>query len=461
MARANWLNPTACAFWCLVIATTILPIGLGGNRPIPLGLAQAGLALCSFFLVTSRNVWAEFRLFSRLRWAIFLFCVVALWAYFQTQPYAPIGWTHPIWTEAATVLKVPVHPTIAVSPEDSLKGLSDYITYIAAGLLAYILAQDPLRARKLVQVLWLTGAATCVYGLIVYFTGTNKILWFEKWAYQGDLTGTFVNRNHFAIYAGMMFVSGAAILMHSWEHGVQRMKAHQRVEALRNWLTTRGIPYGLLLGLIFLSILFSHSRAGLVLTILGMGSYIFFYQIYIGAWKRAISIGVVVVVILAVVLFIAMQFSDRFSVLFSDYSSLDRLHVYKLALHIIQDNPVLGYGLNGFEPEFRLYQQYMLMEFNHAHSDILESLVDLGIPFGLLLWAAIILLLSGLWHGIRSRRRDGLFPALGLAVSLMALGHALVDFDLQIPGVAVTWAVLLGAGLAQSWTHAEKRKDAT
>src|ERR1700744_6031764 len=97
------------------------------------------------------------------------------------------------------------------------------------------------------------------------------------------------------------------------------------------------------------------------------------------------------------------------------------------------DNLWLGFGLNGFEPEFRLYQTGMLMEFNHAHNDWLESLLDLGIPMGLVLWGAIALLLSGLLHGILTRRQHGMFPALGMAVSLMTLAHGIVDFSLQIP----------------------------
>ncbi len=162
---------------------------------------------------------------------------------------------------------------------------------------------------------------------------------------------------------------------------------------------------------------------------------------------------------IALCLFVAFEFSERFATLFSDYSSTDRLKVYRLGLSVLHDNPWFGYGLNGFEPQFRLYQQNMLMEFNHAHSDILESLIDLGIPFGLLMWTAIGLLLSGLWHGIITRRQNGVFPVLGLTTSIMLLGHACVDFSLQIPGDVMIWAALMGAGLAQSWSQSERRES--
>src|ERR1700743_3953185 len=97
----------------------------------------------------------------------------------------------------------------------------------------------------------------------------------------------------------------------------------------------------------------------------------------------------------------------------------------------------------------------MLEEFNHAQSDILESLIDLVIPVGLMLWAAVGMVCHSLWHGIVHRRQNGLYPTLALAVTIMALGHALVDFDLQIPGVAMTWTALLGTGLSQSWSRSK------
>ncbi|MDP9127629.1 MAG: O-antigen ligase family protein [Pseudomonadota bacterium] len=459
MARANRINLALPAFWLLALSAAFLPFGFGGNRPLPLGLAQAGFALSSLLMALSRRAWSDVRFFSRLRWALGLFCVTAVWALFQASSYAPGTWVHPLWAETAAVLKTPLRGAIAISPEDSIKGLTDLVTYVAAGFLAYIFAQDVRRARLLLKLFWYSGATMCLYGLLVYFAHMNAILWFPKSAYLEDLTATFVNHNHFAIYAGMIFVCGGALLGKSFEHEVRRKKAHQRVEAFREWFPQKAVPEGFLLAAVLTSIVLSHSRAGLILTILGFGSYVFFYQIYMGAWSRAVAIGASVVASAALTLFAAMHFSDRFSVLFSDYSSLDRMNVYKLAWHALQDNPWLGYGLNGFEPVFRLYQQSMLMEFNHAHSDVLESLVDLGVPAALLLWAGIALLLSGLWHGIRNRRRDGFFPALGLAVSVLALGHALVDFDLQIPGVATTWAVLVGTGLAQSWTHSNRREE--
>ncbi len=447
-----------CAFWIFALSIALAPVGFGGNRPLPFGLVQAGLALSCIFLLFDRVAMAAPRFFARIGWAFALFGLVILWAWFQTMPFAPASWINPIWTEAAATLGQPMQGAISLSPEDSRIGLVRLITYIAAGTLAYFHCQSSARAKRLVQALWAAGAVICAYGLITYLFGVDKILWFEKTAYEGDLTATFVNRNHFAIYAGMIMLCGLALAVQSWRSDIEKNgNVAPKLEFLQNWLAWKGLPQAVLLALIFVCIIFSHSRAGLMLTVAGFGAFAFFYLIYRKAWRLAAAALFCGCVALALIFVIAPYYSDRFAALFTDYSSRDRMSVYHLVVQAIRDNPWLGYGLNGFQPVFRLYQHGMVMEFVRAHSDFLESLLDLGIPAALMLWLAVALLLGGLFHGILSRRRHGSFAALALAASVMVLGHALVDFDMQIPGVTLTWAVLLGAGLAQSWRASEKK----
>jgi O-antigen ligase len=457
MADTNRLTSSSAAFWCFALAVALLPFGLGGNRPLPFGLAQAMLSAAACILVLRKEMLSEIYLFSRLRVALGLLCAVGVWAFLQTTSLFPAAWDHPLWQEAATILPVKVHGTIAIAPDQSLKGLGRYITYIACGLLAYVLGQRSDNAQRLLRVIWYSGIAMCIYGILVYLAGNHTILWFEKWAYFGDLTGAYVNRNHFAVYAGMVFVIGVARLLQSWREGIKKIAKPHPAELMRNWLLKRLFPQVALLLLVLLCILLSHSRAGLVLTLAGTGAYLFFHQLYQKAWKRSIVIGLLAVMGLAGIMLLAGHFSGRFAVLFSDNSSLDRFKVYGLTWDAIKANPLLGYGLDGFEDVFRFYQRGMIMEFNRAHSDVLESLLDLGIPAGLMLWAAVATLASGLLHGVLTRRRNGMYPCLGLAVSVIVIGHALVDFSLQIPGVVFCWVALVGTGLAQSWGQSEKQ----
>lgn len=444
------------AFWCFTLSVALLPIGLGGDRPFSLGFAQLGISLACLFMFLDAGL-KKIYFSRRMHIAMGLLAIVILWALIQTFPIVPEAWQHPVWQMTSDVLNIPVHGSISLVPEESLNGLTRLITYIAAGFLAYVLGQDPRRARQIVQAIWIVGTLISVYGFVVYIFGNQKILWFTKWAYPDDLTATFVNRNHFAIYSGMVLTSGVALLIQSWRHDIVRIKGHQQVDIIQKWLISHFIPQILLLVLVLVCILLSDSRAGFVLSLVGLSSYLFFYQIYLRAWRNALIIGIILFLVVIAAICAALTFSDHFAVLFHDWSWMMRSNVYNLALRAIEDNPWLGYGLNGFEPEFRLYQQNIIVEFNHAHSDVLESILDLGIPVGLILWMAIALMISGLGHGILHRRQQGLYPTLALAVSIVVLGHAFVDFDMQIPGVAITWSTLLGVGLAQSWETSRKK----
>ena len=53
---------------------------------------------------------------------------------------------------------------------------------------------------------------------------------------------------------------------------------------------------------------------------------------------------------------------------------------------------------------------------------------------------------------MRRRRRDAVYPCIGFAATTLVAAHSLVDFSLQIPAVALTYSLLMGAACAQSWS---------
>jgi O-antigen ligase len=90
-----------------------------------------------------------------------------------------------------------------------------------------------------------------------------------------------------------------------------------------------------------------------------------------------------------------------------------------------------------------------------AHNDWLEMMFELGLP-GAFLWFVV---LGGLGirclFGFFRRRRDHVYPMAGFSACVLVGLHSLADFSLQIPAVAVTFAVLLGVGVAQTWSSIE------
>ena len=51
---------------------------------------------------------------------------------------------------------------------------------------------------------------------------------------------------------------------------------------------------------------------------------------------------------------------------------------------------------------------------------------------------------------MRRRRRNVALPCAGLAACALVAVHSIVDFSLQTPAVAASFALLLGVALAQS-----------
>ncbi|MEQ1756100.1 MAG: O-antigen ligase family protein, partial [Micropepsaceae bacterium] len=129
-----------------------------------------------------------------------------------------------------------------------------------------------------------------------------------------------------------------------------------------------------------------------------------------------------------------------------------RASLFGSTVAAIQSAPLTGLGFGAYERYYPIFADGTVQgEVDEAHDDILETLADLGVPAGLAYLAGPALLAWMCFAGCSRRRRDRVYPAVGFAASVAVGLHAFADFGLQIPAVAVTYAALLGTGVAQSW----------
>ena len=89
---------------------------------------------------------------------------------------------------------------------------------------------------------------------------------------------------------------------------------------------------------------------------------------------------------------------------------------------------------------------------HRVEAAICKNLFELGWPAALILFACVAWLALICFRGLRSRGRDWVYPTTGLAATALVAMHALVDFSLQIPATAVTYAALMGAAVSQSFS---------
>jgi O-antigen ligase len=128
-----------------------------------------------------------------------------------------------------------------------------------------------------------------------------------------------------------------------------------------------------------------------------------------------------------------------------------------LTLRSILSAPFLGFGYGTFPAVFPMFRDDSLSVFSlwdKAHNTYLEIFQGLGLPFGAMLIACVVILVWECVKGARTRRRGATIPAIAASVSLLVGTHALVDFSLQIQAVALTYMAVLGTGVAQAFgTH--------
>jgi O-antigen ligase len=132
---------------------------------------------------------------------------------------------------------------------------------------------------------------------------------------------------------------------------------------------------------------------------------------------------------------------------------LGRKEVYRSTLAMIADNPILGTGIGTFAEAFPAYRGNLVTTekvWDLAHSVPLEFAAELGLPLTAI--AAFVWIFVGwsLLRGVSRRKRDAVLPLGAFGVGVLGTAHSMVDFPLQIPGYAILWAALVGAGLAQS-----------
>ena len=89
-------------------------------------------------------------------------------------------------------------------------------------------------------------------------------------------------------------------------------------------------------------------------------------------------------------------------------------------------------------------------QWHMAHNTYLEVFQGLGLLFGSMLIASVVVLVLRCVKGAMTRQMNETLPCVAASVAFLLGVHALVDFSLQMQAIAITFMALLGAGVAQS-----------
>ena len=445
----------AAIFWLFVSGLCWVPFWNGSNELIAWGVnAILFPGLAAVYEVTGLIRGQSHSIGLRaIALPAGLFAAVAFWTFFQILGWPHSAVAHPIWEMAAGALGRPTEGSISVNPDLTNLALLRLLTAAAVFWTALQLCRNGLRATLLVKSLAAIGCAYAAYGLIALSVPVVRLPWLEDAVKSDTVSSTFINRNSYATYAGLglMAIAGLAIRL----YGYQVMERATRRLAIAAAIETAGGKGAALLGagfLISVALLLTGSRGGVSAAGLGL-----FVLAVLASKRRKRRAMLSVAIILGSLSVAALLF------VFGDplvdhlrergISDTNRLSVYLLTIRSIIDSPFLGNGYGAFVDVFPMYRDRSLSVYGiweQAHDTYLEIFQGLGLVFGSMLLMSVFLLVLRCLNSAMRGRENATAPCVAAAAAFLVGVHALVDFSLQIQAVALTFAAILGAGVAQA-----------
>ncbi len=453
VARSNALAGASALTWALVVVLAWAPLPLGSNRPWSWSLLAVLVgALLLLVAISPARRLVMVRVPAAIWLAAALITSVFVWIFAQAVLGTSAPLAHPIWGEL-TSRGFPSSPGVSLDPELTWEALLRVGTTVGVFVLALELAQDPRSARRLSLAFVFIAAVYALYGLLRLAFGWDILLW-EVNRYTGYATSTFVNRNHFATYVNLAVVVAVSTLV-SPLFRTDRISWRQTgLGLVKHAFEKNGLLLAALIALVFASLL-SGSRGGFISVSLAL---IFLTAAALLKGRPAGLRVVAVITLVAIISLVFIEFAghkilQRFAVLSNqtDVDGAGRFAVWDVALRALYERPFLGHGYGGFESIFTLHRdERFSVVYDFAHNTLLEDAVGLGVLAAAFWYIAILTLFIHCIRGFAIRRRHQVYPLAAASATVLVGVHALVDFSIQIPAIALSYAALLGIGCAQA-----------
>ncbi len=333
--------------------------------------------------------------------------------------------------------------------EEFLKSSS----YIGVFFLTLVLVNNKRRLRYLAVTLLFVGLGESVYGLINTLSGIEKIWWMKKYAYIGSVTGTFINRNHFAGHLEIVIPMALGLWLGAKEEFKHFNSFGARIKYVIGLaLTAKGRMFAYIV-VMFSAMFLSTSRGGNIALLVAICITIFIAFVIRGKQARELKLApaILFIAIIAGSWLGVQSLTERISE--AEHQSKPRIEKWWQSKGIIEDYMIFGTGAGSFEYIIPLYEDRRLDGlYDHAHNDYIELLADQGIVGLALASIAISLALFYIVSGYAKCHdpflRGIIFASLAGCISLLL--HAITDFNFYIPANAAYFYLVLAMGIVAS-----------
>jgi O-antigen ligase len=451
--------PETCVVW-LTVPLVVYPAWVWGGGTsyfsgvtLPLG-ALACLALAGLLLTPllesggpgARCRAALGRLGSLLRDPL-LYTGAALVLLLGTH------WLNAWWPTAepedwfAGVPRVRHLPAAVTAPEGRFMLLGVFNAWVLALCIRHGLATRRGLRRVYRYVLGAAFGLGC-FGIVQYFSGTDSLYW--VWERRRHFFASFAYENHAAQFFLMMLCLAA---------GYAAYLLCRRGVSIRRPLVVR---LSALVGVLFLSTVFSLSRAGIVFAAVAVvaGALYVIRNLppHVTTYaKLALVTGLAVVCICGLVLVsgaVGQDIREDFTQRHPGQTLLQHAHAvrawqWQAALDMWRQRPLWGVGSFGFRYFVRFYAPAESLRAlsgqsaGNVHNDWLHYLAELGLAGAALLAASLAALIAPVVTSRAWRREIVALPLMGAG---MVLVHSLFDLPYRCPAVLAAWVLLVAGG---------------
>ncbi len=451
-----------------------LPLAIGGMRPwsqvisLILAIISLAVALLPRRYTPEESGSNSFRLFPwpRLRgFPIFWIGLLLLgyitiqacnpsWAYFQSDR----GWwmqgiPHQNWLPSG------------VSVPWALGGPWRKMIIYAATWLTVCAIWTGFTRRRTVQIFFITvalnGLALAGFGLVQKLMWNGKMFWFVDFPY-GSVFASFVYKNHAAAYLDLTLFVTCGLAAWHYLRGLRRLEKSNPA----------GV-FAFLATCVASTILVSYARGATIVMLVflaGAVSAFLIHQLAVPNTTRKPIVAVALMLIFGYFLKTGLQTVGsheawtrlRQGITNQDLSLTSRGIATTASIEMLKDNWGTGTGAGAYEFLFTLYQQrypeiYYFpdgrrMFWEHAHNDLVEIPIELGLPGTVLIFAAASYWLVALSRQYFWRNPMSVCAVFGI---LLLVGYSWWDFPFQNPAVLMLWCSLAIATLL--WTTFEEQ----
>jgi O-antigen ligase len=429
---------------CFIVMISAVLLGGGTHSGF---LGDVAIQLLSVPLLTMA-IWPAFSAQNPSRRAarlsLYLICIVSCLVLAET-----LSLPFDYWTGAGAVPfqgkgEFPGPHTLSLTPQATWAAAASIIVPISV-----FAATALLDGRQRMYISWLLlglGALSLLLGFLQFAQGPGSALRFYDFTNQEDAVGLFANRNHFAAYLYITLILSAV-----WFAAAAEASLHNRIFKARSlfWFAAAGA----FLIAIVAGLAMARSRAGLILAIAALAGMLIM-TVRQGRLRKAREarshLGRASFAIVLFAVLFAAQFGLGTILTRFEQGPAEDLRMplaqttAAAALRAMPSGTGLGSFVNVYaavEKESDVFPGFA----NRAHNDLLELLLETGLPGAGLLLAFLI------WFSRRSyavwaapAESAGSYEtyierAATLAIALLFL-HSLVDYPLRTAALAAVFA---------------------